>query len=79
MTHRIGLPATGQQDFLSKCNDVAGRVRAHAQGSSSRLAWWMDEERVQLRTDSTWCSVFDHLANSHLGLFVVANASGVSK
>lgn len=74
--NRIGLPATGQQDFLSKCNDVAGRVRAHAAGSSSRLTWWMDQERAELRKDPAWCQVFDHLAEAHTGAAVAAFLGG---
>lgn len=72
MTNRIGLPATGQQDFLSKCNDVAGRVRAHAQGSSSRLTWWMDDQRAELRIDPAWRQVFDHISEVHTAVVVAA-------
>lgn len=59
--NRIGLPATGQQDFLSKCNDVAHRVRAYS-ASGNRFTWWMNQERDELRNDPAWRQVFEHVA-----------------
>jgi len=77
LTHPIGLPATGQQDFLSNCHNVAQRVRAHA-AAGNRISWWMDQERAELRKDPAWGQVFEHLAEAHTGAAVAAFL-GVSK
>jgi len=56
---------------------VVERVRAYA-ATGNRFAWWMGQERAELRNDPAWRQVFDHLAEAHTGAAVAAFL-GVSK
>ena len=47
------------------CAGAVERVRAHAAAAGDRFTWWMNQERAEMRNDSAWRQVFDHVAAAH--------------